>query len=213
MISFRIIQSFFTFSILMTSSLFSSYHTYDALGRLTGTIHDNGGIVNRTYDPEGNMETISLFKDTDGDGLPDTWEIKYFDDPTAGDPNALGDDGDNITNLVEFGMGLDPDAADGDIAAVAIVSEASVDYLEIEYIRSKSGVNLTYQVEYTEDGVNWTSGPSFVKRVSKTPVPGNPSLEIIRERARISLEDAPNPPADLRLTILNGRQTLMIFTR
>ncbi|MHC4499048.1 MAG: LamG domain-containing protein, partial [Planctomycetota bacterium] len=41
------------------------------------------------------------FLDTDGDGLPDWWELEYFGDPCAADPNA-DPDVDDINNLEEY---------------------------------------------------------------------------------------------------------------
>ena len=41
------------------------------------------------------------FLDTDSDGLPDWWEQKYFNSPTAADANA-NPDGDGLSNLLEY---------------------------------------------------------------------------------------------------------------
>jgi len=41
------------------------------------------------------------FIDTDGDGLPDWWEQKYFGDPNVATPGA-DPDGDTLTNLAEY---------------------------------------------------------------------------------------------------------------
>jgi hypothetical protein len=56
---------------------------------------------------------VELFgvTDTDGDGLPDTWEIQHGLNPNdaTGDHGAGGDpDGDEFTNLEEFLAGTDP---------------------------------------------------------------------------------------------------------
>jgi hypothetical protein len=50
------------------------------------------------------------FLDSDGDGLPDFWEQRYFGDPHAADPNA-DPDGDGLTNIQEYEeYGSHPDA-------------------------------------------------------------------------------------------------------
>jgi hypothetical protein len=44
--------------------------------------------------------------DSDGDGLPDSWELQYFGGLTQG---ANGDpDGDGVTNLQEYQQGRNP---------------------------------------------------------------------------------------------------------
>ncbi len=48
--------------------------------------------------------------DTDGDGLPDSWEMRYFGDL---DETATGDpDGDGWSNLAEYNNGTDPSVAE-----------------------------------------------------------------------------------------------------
>ncbi len=47
------------------------------------------------------------FIDTDSDGLPDWWELKYFGSATAADPNGDGDL-DNIINLIEYKLATNP---------------------------------------------------------------------------------------------------------
>lgn len=67
----------------------------------------------RSFDFAGNLSPLgeeifvaTLAADTDQDGLPDEWELKYFGE----DPAAPGDDadGDGQTNLQEFQAGTDP---------------------------------------------------------------------------------------------------------
>ncbi|MCX6879883.1 MAG: Ig-like domain-containing protein [Verrucomicrobia bacterium] len=56
------------------------------------------------------------FVDTDGDGLADAWEIRYFGSlaPQAGDDNDTNGGADGLTNLEEYRNGTDPRSADTD---------------------------------------------------------------------------------------------------
>lgn len=64
------------------------------------------------YTVLGGPAAVNPF-DTDGDGLNDTWEVKYFGNTTA--QNATGDpDADGLTNGEEQALGSDPTKADTD---------------------------------------------------------------------------------------------------
>ncbi|MFL5801207.1 MAG: MBG domain-containing protein, partial [Roseiflexaceae bacterium] len=63
------------------------------------------------------VEAISYTFDTDGDGLPNAWEIQYGLEPNSsiGANGATGDpDGDGLTNAQEYAAGTDPHDADTD---------------------------------------------------------------------------------------------------
>lgn len=45
--------------------------------------------------------------DTDGDGIPDAWELRTYGDPLVAD-SGLDRDGDGLTDLEEFAFGSDP---------------------------------------------------------------------------------------------------------
>ncbi len=55
----------------------------------------------------------ALISDTEGDGLPDGWEIDNKTDPLVDDA-ALDPDLDNLTNIEEFNAGTDANLADTD---------------------------------------------------------------------------------------------------
>ncbi|MCK5561112.1 MAG: hypothetical protein KAJ51_10980, partial [Thermoplasmata archaeon] len=52
--------------------------------------------------------------DTDGDGLPDDWELGHELDPTNANDAALDPDGDGLTNLEEFKHSTNPNSKDTD---------------------------------------------------------------------------------------------------
>ena len=57
--------------------------------------------------PAWYLETGLPATDTDGDGIPDAWELRTFGDPAAAD-SGLDRDGDGMTDLEEFSFGSDP---------------------------------------------------------------------------------------------------------
>lgn len=73
-----------------------------------------GGRINiGMYGNTPNAATASV--DSDGDGLPDSWELLYWagNDPNQNNPNDDSDD-DTLSNFDEFYRGLDPSSGDSD---------------------------------------------------------------------------------------------------
>ena len=65
-------------------------------------ISEVGGYPNLTYDP------AQVPVDSDGDGMPDKWEIQYKLDPKNSKDGAIDSDGDGYTNVEENLNGTDP---------------------------------------------------------------------------------------------------------
>ncbi|MFC1582647.1 hypothetical protein ACFL4W_03830 [Planctomycetota bacterium] len=69
---------------------------------------------NLTNLEEFNAGTSPTDPDTDGDGIPDDWELANSLDPADAGDAALDGDSDNLTNLEEYGINTDPAIADTD---------------------------------------------------------------------------------------------------
>lgn len=76
-----------------------------------GIDNDSDGIVDDAdiaLDIARNPSESGLI-DSDGDGLPDSWELKYFGDLTSTD-GTIDSDGDGVIDLYEYLMGYNPTA-------------------------------------------------------------------------------------------------------
>jgi pectate lyase len=76
----------------------------------TGKVTFANGIIITPDDVGGypRYKTGDVPVDTDGDGMPDEWELKYGLDPKDPSDGAKDSDGDGYTNLEEYLNGTDP---------------------------------------------------------------------------------------------------------
>lgn len=106
-------------------------YRYDDLGRLNGVSTADTAVVTYAYDPVGNITAINpadwdgdgladadetaiyhtdpWTPDTDGDTMPDGWEVTNRLDPTVSDATSDADS-DGFQNGEEFAAGTDPNS-------------------------------------------------------------------------------------------------------
>ena len=103
--------------------------------------------------------------DTDGDGLPDAWEIEHGLDPAM--DNRLGDgDGDGIVNLLEFAFGLDPRVRNSNALPIAALEN---NYLTLTITRDPEAAGLRFIPEVSTNLLSWNSGASWIVVLEDTP--------------------------------------------
>ena len=131
----------------------------------------------------------------------DEWQKQYFTEQDLIDPNKestlwghrANPDGDSLPNLVEFFMGLDPNAAStGD----GFASTNDSGNTTFTYRRAKDVVPGTGGPEYSADLVNWTSDG-----ISESQVSDMGTYVLIEATLPV---DAGDPLVFIRLNVSSG---------
>jgi alpha-tubulin suppressor-like RCC1 family protein len=140
-------------------------------GTVLYTLHaDDKGAVS-DVDTNNNTATfaVSLWLDTDGDGIPDDWMMRYFGHPTglASDNSRAQDDadGDGMSNLAEYLAGTDP----RDAHSYLRINSLTLDGTNGVQVVWGSASNKLYSIERaTALGGSGTFSP-IVEHVLSTP--------------------------------------------
>ena len=85
-------------------------------------------------------------------------------------------DGDGVTNLIEYALGLNPNSAD--VSGLPAVGQTN-GFLTLTFTRVNSAIDITYIPEVGGDLINWNSGPSFV---SQSVLASNSVFQTIQAR-------------------------------
>lgn len=78
------------------------------------------GVTNAAGNILSSNAVLTILADSDGDGLPDEWEIANGLNPTDAADASLDSDGDGLTNLQEYLSGTDPNDAGSRLRIEAI---------------------------------------------------------------------------------------------
>jgi YD repeat-containing protein len=105
-----------------------------------------------TTDALGSGFSKSPLVDTDGDGIPDSWEIAHGTDPATAADTTLDTDGDGLTNLQEYLYGTAPNISDSD-------NDGWSDYQEIFLYHTDP--NAT---DSDHDGISDSQDPDPIKQ-------------------------------------------------
>ncbi len=131
-------------SMLLTATVFTiTTFGEDQAGELYVPQYAIGGAIYRI-----------VWKDSDGDGMPDDWESQYGLNPTNAADATLDPDGDGFSNLQEFQAGTDPTNA---ASALRIASVAALGTNVVVSFTSVAG--KLYRFESAENLVTnvWTT--------------------------------------------------------
>ena len=66
------------------------------------------GFAKRVVEPSALLHSADAARDTDGDGMPDDWEVYFGLNPLSSSDASADPDGDGMSSLRECELGLDP---------------------------------------------------------------------------------------------------------
>jgi len=166
--------------IILGASTYNWSYGTDGTWGLSLTIPSAGtyAISFRAYDAAGNITqrnvTITRSADTDSNGLPDDWQTANGL-PLGGANSVLTADFDHDgrSNLLEYACNTPANGGTGNTYPSAVSEVKSADgksYLVYRYDRRRGAVDLSYQLQFSTDLVNWSS-TSY-----QTELVGAPSL-------------------------------------
>jgi 3-keto-disaccharide hydrolase len=112
--------------------------------------------------------TTAPVTDADEDGLPDAWERARW--ATVRHAAAEDPDGDGLSNLVEYALGLDPNGAS--VTGLPTQGIQEIDgktYPTFTVTRNPAATALVFRPEISTDLTNWRSGEPDVVIIEDTP--------------------------------------------
>jgi len=108
------------------------------------------------------LVTLNVEADTDGDGMPDTWEVAHGLNPSLVDA-SLDLDLDGQSNLNEFLSETDPDDADSVLRGMHVTHLANDAFVQWESVPGRR-----YRVRTSPDLVSWELLPGSLTTATGT---------------------------------------------
>jgi hypothetical protein len=131
-------------------------------------------VTNLAGSANSSAATLTVLPDSDGDGLPDSWETTYFGTST-GASAPVDSDADGMTNLEEFQAGTDPTNASSLLRIVLNATNSAVLHFVVE---ANHGYTVQYRTNLSAGA--WTALSNF-----------NAQSQVSTVRV-----NAPNPPPE-----------------
>jgi hypothetical protein len=98
--------------------------------------------------------------------------------------------GDSDEHLTRYGFSLDPQRPWGPASLARMPKAVTRDgHLTLQFRRKPGVTDLQYQVEYSNDFLNWTSGPAVVEDITAQAAPNDPGAAVFRAKRPISEAD------------------------
>jgi hypothetical protein len=116
---------------------------------------------------------LTVFADTDGDGLPDEWELAHHLDPLDGTDAALDRDGDGTSNRQEYLAGTDPEDAQSFLHIESIRCDDSPVW-RVQFFAASNHTYCVQAADVLHPGANWHSVADVLA------MPTNRIVEIVR---------------------------------
>ncbi len=137
--------------------------------------------------------------DSDGDGMPDDWEIAHGLNPYDPSDALIDTDGDGMPNLVEYAVGTDPrnstDAAEG--IQVSLARMGGDNYIEIQFRERITPVRIQYIPEVSGDRFNWFSDSAHLEQIGVTAIDNQLSWVTVMDLTPVTVTS----PRSFRLRI------------